>query len=621
MYKRWNKVDLLIGLLAVLTAIAYFLFSPDLFKFIFWITIISALGRVLILLRRKFFWKIQNRLIFSGIFLVVTPIFFISLFFILILNVVIIQYGTVFLENIINDQTKWYEEMADNFLTYDDPQMIPIFVMGYLKHDPQFNAIFWSKPETEKKYKFSLQYSGGINDKKLIVLDFKGFFLLDNKLYLGILKSNRKLAVLIANEIDQFFLDKLCSASDLKVQFRIPGTNPALKIAGNPGNQASIIPYMYEYNYLDFDIHQGFKPTQRHSDFLLSSNYKSFYKRFNAMISHSTQGTVKKVIIILIVLFSTFIIISLFIGFRMIRVITRSINQMTYGTQRIRNGDFSFRIKTRTGDQLQYLAECFNEMAAGIDRLLVDVQERHRLEEELRIARSIQLKLLPPEIFNPDEFEIAAVNIPATEIAGDYFDYFYSKNEYLSILVADVAGKGSSAAFYMAELKGVINHLHRKLIPPAVLISECHYSLKESFDRVTFITINIAQFRIPEKKFVVARAGHTPALFYNSQNNTCIEIHPQGVAIGLINFSCEKIHEMEFSYHPGDILVLFSDGLTEIQNENDDMLGIHRLKTIICQNSHLSALEIKKIILDFSIEFSGDSISRDDLTFIVLKVK
>jgi serine phosphatase RsbU (regulator of sigma subunit) len=270
---------------------------------------------------------------------------------------------------------------------------------------------------------------------------------------------------------------------------------------------------------------------------------------------------------------------------------------------------------------MQYLAESFNEMAAGIDRLLIDEKEKQRLEEELRIARSIQLKLLPAESFQTDEFEIAAANIPATEIAGDYFDYFYQPGNSLSIFVADVSGKGASAAFYMAELKGVINHLQREVMAPASLIGECHDSMKNSLDKATFITMNMALFRIPEKKFRLARAGHTQAIFFNAKENKCSEIYPEGVAIGLINFTREKIKEIELPYQKGDILFLFSDGLSEIMNENDEVLGVDQLRRLIAKNHSLSAEDIKQRVLDFSIQFSESGISRDDLTFIVLKVK
>ena len=184
-------------------------------------------------------------------------------------------------------------------------------------------------------------------------------------------------------------------------------------------------------------------------------------------------------------LFGFFIIVSFFIGLRMVRVITRAVNELTKGTEKIRRGDFSYRIRIKSREQMHFLAESFNDMASGIGRLLTEEKEKQRLEEELRIARGIQLKLLPPDHFACPEFDIAAVNIPATEIAGDYFDYFHSPGRFLSVLVADVSGKGAQAAFYMAELKGIMNclqkigqgaggHPERVQPQPAELLREGH---------------------------------------------------------------------------------------------------------------------------------------------------
>ena len=200
----------------------------------------------------------------------------------------------------------------------------------------------------------------------------------------------------------------------------------------------------------------------------------------------------------------------------MVRVITRAVNELTKGTEKIRRGDFSYRIRIKSREQMHFLAESFNDMASGIGRLLTEEKEKERLQEELRIARGIQLKLLPPDHFACPEFDIAAVNIPATEIAGDYFDYFYRPDEFLSVLVADVSGKGAQAAFYMAELKGIMNCLQKTGKEPAAILSECNLSLQNSFEKVTFITINLVRFDLQKKNLIFSRSGHTPALFYQS---------------------------------------------------------------------------------------------------------
>lgn len=568
-------------------------------------------------------------MIFSAIFLVVTPLFLIILFFWIIGNVVITQYGTVIMENILNERLNIAENLARSFLKYNNSRLMVVAsdILYTRFRSPNFTTVFWEK--IGNTFRPIHKHPETLDVKKMVPKEFRDYFVLNGKLYHGILRTSNTHGVLIAFEINQDYLDALAGISDFRLRYRNPNVKYSTPEPGSPdpGSLTAADDYsdisfaLFEYTYLDFDTLVDDKPVRKYSDFLISSDKDKIYKKIKEGIFESPKGTTKSIVYFLIGILGLLIIISLFIGFRIIRVITRSINQLTRGTQRIRNGDFSFRIRTRSGDQLQYLAESFNEMAAGIDRLLIDEKEKQRLEEELRIARSIQLKLLPAESFQTDEFEIAAANIPATEIAGDYFDYFYQQGKSLSIFVADVSGKGASAAFYMAEMKGVINHLQREVMSPAALISECHNSMQNSLDKATFITMNMALFRIPEKKFLLARAGHTQAIFFNAKEKKCREIYPAGVAIGLINFSREKIKEIELPYQTGDILFLFSDGLSEIMNEKDEVLGVHQLRRLIAKNHDVSAEEIKQRVLDFSIQFSETGISRDDLTFIVLKVK
>jgi serine phosphatase RsbU (regulator of sigma subunit) len=320
-------------------------------------------------------------------------------------------------------------------------------------------------------------------------------------------------------------------------------------------------------------------------------------------------------------LFGFFIVISFVIGFRMVRVITRAVNELTKGTEKIRRGDFSYRIRIKSHEQMHFLAESFNDMASGIGRLLSEEKEKERLQEELRIARGIQLKLLPADHFACPEFDIAAVNIPATEIAGDYFDYFHRPGEFLSVLVADVSGKGAQAAFYMAELKGIMNCLQKTGKEPAAILSECNISLQNSFEKVTFITINLVRFDLQNKNLIFSRSGHTPALFYQTDKHACQELTPRGMALGLNSFTQGGIEELRLPYRSGDILFFFSDGLSEIMNEDESMLGVAELKKMLVEYAAFSALEIKKKILARAIAFAAGQANADDLTFVVMKVR
>ncbi|HNX97128.1 MAG TPA: SpoIIE family protein phosphatase, partial [Candidatus Aminicenantes bacterium] len=296
-----------------------------------------------------------------------------------------------------------------------------------------------------------------------------------------------------------------------------------------------------------------------------------------------------------------------------------AVDQLHRGTERVRRGDFTYRVRIRSQDQMRELAESFNEMASGIDRLLMEEKEKQRLEEELRIARSIQLRLLPPDTRQCGPFDIAAVNVPAQEIAGDYFDYFYGPEHQLSVLVADVSGKGASAAFYMAELKGVINHLQSSGLTPSEIILECHRSLMPTFDRVTFVTMNLARFDVDSHTLVYARAGHTPALFYEAASGTCRELTPKGLAIGLSALTGGGTQEVSLPYRTGDILFFFSDGLSELADPDGEMFGVERIREVLERSAGESASEIRQRMLDESIAFARNAANKDDMTFLIVR--
>ena len=626
MFKRWKKIDLFIALLFIITGLSYLFFRGG-FRLFLDILIIVAVIRLFLIIKRKLLWKTRNILIFSGLFFIVTPIILIGIFFFFILYVIIAQYGVVIVDNLIKRQLSDYKNNVNVYLLLNDKSKMLERIERLKRYYPSNLLMILSEKQGDE-YNVFFKYPSDFDQKNLGMCQFSGYFKFKDKLYLGVLEKRGNFSVLIAMNVNQGYLDELSTISDFKIRLiSKDGSFSPKSVADEISNITSeqeerlILPWPYKYRFFDFDEIKSKELKQKEHYHLLAIDYDKILLKLRGVDSKSVQVNIEKGIYFLIGFFAIFIVISFFIGIKILRVITKSVNQITKGIQQIMRGDFSYRIKIKSGDQLQYLAESFNEMASGIGRLLVEEKEKQRLEEELRVARGIQLKLLPEENFDTDEFDIAGVNIPADEVAGDYFDYFYKKGKYMTILVADVSGKGASSAFYMAEMKGIITLLQKNEISPKSLIVECHSSLRNSFDKMTFITMNMARFIIPENKFIFARAGHTQAILFSFEEKECFELYPEGMAIGLTNFSKDKIQEIEINYKKGDILFLFSDGLSEIMNVEDEMLGVDNLKKLIQKNHELSSKEIKQKILDFSIKFSDTEVNRDDLTFIVLKVK
>jgi serine phosphatase RsbU (regulator of sigma subunit) len=681
MLTKLHKLDLAIILLALWTIVSYLFLKPGTFQFFLWLTIILGLVRLLGIIRRRLLWKIRNRLIISGLFFIVTPIVLITVFFYLIINIVIYQYNTAIFENLMTNQIRTFEESSAYYLGLADDARIKLEVQRFKSRRPRFLNLAFFK-ETAGRYQAFFTYP---EDLPLEIFDANGplaklqagYFKINGVLYHGVHQRRDGYAALIFETLNQGFFDAMPPIGDFKVLFMgtsgntVSASSQELSVRLNDKNFSGFekyhFPFPFTFRFWDFDELKNGQPTLKFNMFLLINDYSKILQKLKtsdragilrdqaralekeiirggdqaALMSKSQQldelrkelqvlqksggqnsvFPISTLVRFMLGLFGFFIIISFILGFSMVRVITKAVNELTNGTEKIRRGDFSYRIRLKSREQMHFLAESFNDMASGIGRLLTEGKEKERLQEELLIARGIQLKLLPADHFACPEFAIAAVNIPATEIAGDYFDYFYQENEFLSVLVADVSGKGAQAAFYMAELKGIMNYLQKTGKSPATILTECHLSLQNSFDKVTFITINLVRFNLQEKNLVFSRSGHTPALFFNAATNSCRELAPGGMALGLNNFSRDAIEEMHLPYHSGDILFFFSDGLSEIMNEDENMLGVVALKKMLVESAALSALEIKEKILAQAIAFAGGQAYADDLTFVVMKVR
>jgi serine phosphatase RsbU (regulator of sigma subunit) len=317
---------------------------------------------------------------------------------------------------------------------------------------------------------------------------------------------------------------------------------------------------------------------------------------------------------------------ALLVGLLLARSITRNIHALSVGTERLRQGDFSATIPIRTADQLGELAESFNMMARGIEDLLREQAEKQRLEEELRIARQIQMSLLPQGAVTHPGLRIAALCLPATEVGGDYYDLLPLSESRLAVLVADVSGKGTSAALYMAELKGLVLSLSRIYDSPARLLGEANRILAANMDGRSFVTMTYAVVDTDARTMRYARAGHSPILQLEAATRRTRMLAPAGLGLGMDaggRFE-EILEEAVLPLRSGDVFLFFTDGLTEAMNERSELFGESRLRELMENVSGTGdgppVAELKERILAEIRRFAGGAAPQDDLTLVILKV-
>jgi serine phosphatase RsbU (regulator of sigma subunit) len=323
-------------------------------------------------------------------------------------------------------------------------------------------------------------------------------------------------------------------------------------------------------------------------------------------------------------LFLAIEILSLFVGLLLARSITSSVHALSQGTEHIRNGDFSYKIDVRSRDQLGELAESFNLMTTSIQDLLRQSAEKERLEEELRIARQIQMSLLPKDRVSMPGLSIAALCLPATEVGGDYYDFIPVDEQRLALLIADVSGKGTSAALYMAELKGLVLSLSKIYDSPRKLLIEANKILAENLDSRSFITMAYAVIDMGERRMTFARAGHNPIYHLPADGamSRTIVLAPEGLGLALDRSGrFEKIlAEESVSLDSGDLFLFFTDGLSEAMNPKGDLFGESRLKGILEVNSKRPLEDLRERIIDEIFTFAEGEDQHDDMTMVLVKI-
>jgi serine phosphatase RsbU (regulator of sigma subunit) len=329
------------------------------------------------------------------------------------------------------------------------------------------------------------------------------------------------------------------------------------------------------------------------------------------------------------VLFLVIQVMAFLMGFALARSITGSVHELFLGTQRIQQGEFSHRIPIWSHDQLGELARSFNEMTTSIVDLLRQKAVKERLEQELKIARNIQMSLLPQGPLRMPGLALTAHCEPAREVGGDYYDFLPIDAHRLGILIADVSGKGTSAALYMAELKGLMLSLSQLHTSPRQLLIDANRIISQHLDSRSFITMTYGIVDLQARTFTYARAGHCPLIYRPAGNGTgpCdVQIlAPDGLVLGLKIDNGEMferlLQEDTVSLAPGDLVVLFTDGMSEAMNAADECFGETRLGELIHQHGHLASEELRERILREIGTFVGSASQHDDMTMLLLKME
>ncbi len=322
-------------------------------------------------------------------------------------------------------------------------------------------------------------------------------------------------------------------------------------------------------------------------------------------------------------------LISLFVGVSLTRTITGAVHNLYEGTARVMHSDFSHTIPVSGRDQIADLSRSFNTMTENLERLLAVAKEKERLETEIEIARQVQEQLYPKTAPALKTLRVMGMCEPARMVSGDYYDYQALSNHQLAIAIGDVAGKGISAALLMATIQAALRmELRAALESPAAhasangfhlstatMVSDLNQQLYATTSPEKYATFCFALYDDDTGIVSYTNAGHPPPILIRGGSATQLDVN--GTVVGAFPFS--KYGESKVQLEPGDLLVWYTDGITEPEDAYGEMFGEERLIELIAKNAERPDAQIIRTVMESVRQWTASPELSDDMTVVLAR--
>jgi phosphoserine phosphatase RsbU/P len=376
----------------------------------------------------------------------------------------------------------------------------------------------------------------------------------------------------------------------------------------------------------------------------VDSRPSALYKRLFITSLH-TAAMWRDAFVGIAIFFGLLELFAFFLAMRLNSTITQSVHDLYNATEAIDHGDFTHRIRVTRNDQLAALSNSFNTMTASLGRLLEEQREKERLQNELAIAQEVQANLFPHRNFSLPMLELHGACYPAQTVSGDYYDFLLFGEACLGIALGDISGKGISAALLMATLHSavrayrfvgeelvleanVVTAMGAERLPgleevekghmfeePAKVLALLNRHLYRSTQPEKYATLFLAHYDTDKRRLIYSTGGQLPPLLLRA-DDTVTRLDRGGTVVGLIdNMSYEQGAEQ---LNPGDILIAYSDGVTEPENEFGEF-GEDRLIEVVRRHRHLPLDAISEQVMQALRSWIGGQEQPDDITLVLAR--
>jgi sigma-B regulation protein RsbU (phosphoserine phosphatase) len=376
----------------------------------------------------------------------------------------------------------------------------------------------------------------------------------------------------------------------------------------------------------------------------VTSRPSLLYRRL-FITSLDVGDVIREVLIAIAIAFGVLELLAFLAAVRLNQTITRSVHDLYEATLAIDGGNLEHRIQVKRTDQLGALSRSFNSMAGSLARLLVEQREKQRMQNELSIAQEVQANLFPHGKISLPMLELHGVCLPARTVSGDYYDFLLFGNTGLGVALGDISGKGISAALLMATLHSAVRayrfageelvtegaaalanprtrHSGEQEVEcaelfeePAKILSLLNRHLYRSTQPEKYATLFLAHYDGLTRRLVYSNGGHLPPLLLRA-NDTVTRLDRGGSVVGLL----DELEWEQGTVHlaVGDILIAYSDGVTEPENDFGEF-GESRLLEVVRRHRHLSLEAISEQVIQTLKTWIGAQEQPDDVTLVLAR--
>lgn len=317
---------------------------------------------------------------------------------------------------------------------------------------------------------------------------------------------------------------------------------------------------------------------------------------------------------------------SLIVGLLSSLWLVKPIRRVVSGMETVGDGDLEHKLEHFSETEFDRISRIFNKMTESLKRMMSElgrtIRENERVRREIEIATEIQKSIFPEHPPEVEGLEIEAKSVPAKEVGGDYYDFIpVSSGDQMGFIIADASGKGLPGTLYMTRSRSVFRVVSSEEVHPGQILSRSnsYIAADASSGKGMFITVLYLLYDKAKKQMTCANAGHYSPVWFRAKEKVFSEITTSGIPVGILPEQTYQEETIQLASQ--DILVMYTDGVTEAKAAHGEMFGVERLKRLVEQNSSLGAHDLFQKIEAGIKEFIGDAPPFDDLTLIVVRVK